>query len=71
MVDIWKYDGISSGKITVLCKTGKRYSGYVITVEAKEDDPDGLETEDCITLDLIDGRIMSFYPSEIEHIEED
>lgn len=64
MVNIWKYDGMSF-PVTIKTNDGEQFTGSVICVN----DADEEEPEDNITLEMKNGRIISFYPSEIETID--
>ncbi|MCI9466556.1 MAG: hypothetical protein HFE99_05505 [Ruminiclostridium sp.] len=66
MIDIWGY-GRTLPKLSIETVDGETFKGQVIGVF----DADELEeSEDSLSLELADGKIVSFYPSEIKSVHE-
>lgn len=65
MINIWNYQ---HKNIKVFCKDNTMYQGYAFDMLDAEEEEN--ENEDSLILQLRDGKIMAFYPSEIKRIEE-
>ena len=63
MVNIWDY---IYRIVRLTDKRGSVYTGDVIEISPAEDIG---ETEDNLSLELKNGRILGFFPSEIESIQ--
>ena len=67
MVNIWEYAN-KLPKVLLVTKDGKAYAGNVVCVMDAEETEDA---EDSLTLEEANGRIRTFFQSEIEAIAEE
>lgn len=65
MVNIWDF-AWELGKVKIITNDGKTFVGDTLCVLDSEEADD---EEDSITIEMKDGRIIGFYPSEISSIE--
>lgn len=62
-MNIWDFN---YQKVRLTYKDGDVFAGRIIEISPAEDEEQG---EDCVALELSDGRIIGFYESEIKSIE--
>lgn len=66
MGNIW--DFIYQDRVRITDHDGDAFIGSVISIDDPEEDEDGEATEDTLSLELEDGRIIEFLTSEIASI---
>lgn len=65
MVNIWDF-AWNLGKVKIVTNDGQTFIGDTLCVDPAEEADD---EEDSITIEMKDGRIIGFHPSEISSIE--